>query len=618
MRYVCLFAFLATSVLRGQDGAAIYQQRCASCHNTPTERVPSLNTIRAMSGAAIYQALTRGVMKTQAGGLSSAELFALIRYIGPKRADHPAAAANAPAPACKNRPVFSMGPAARGWNGWSTSITNSRFQDAAAAGLSAADLGSLKLKWAFNLGAVSEARSQPAVMGDYVFIGAGTGVLYALDASSGCAFWEFRAASAIRGGAAIGEARGTPAVFFADSGATMYAVNAQTGQLLWKVRPVDHFATIATATPRYHNGVVYEGFSSFEEVLGSDPKYECCTFRGSVVALQAATGERLWQTFTIPEAAKPTAKSAAGAQQNGPSGAGVWSTPTIDERLGALYVATGDNYSDPPTNTSDAVLALDLKTGKLLWSVQFTKDDAYNNACGMPIPGNCPELHGGDHDFGQPPILLNLGPSKRVLVIAQKSGITHALDPDAEGPDGQRKILWQTRVGKGGPLGGSQWGSASDNSKVYVAVSDLGLGVAVDAKSPGGYRLVADPKKGGGLYALDPGTGKIIWSAPATPCAAEQKHCSPAQSAAVTVIPGVVFSGSVDGHLRAYSTETGKVLWDTDTAREFPTVNGEAAHGGSQDVAGPAVVNGMIFVNSGYGQWGGMPGNVLLAFSTSR
>ncbi len=617
MRYVCLFAFLAASLLRGQDGAAIYQQRCVSCHNSPAPRVPSLSTIRAMSGEAIYQALTRGVMKTQAAGLSTAELFALIRYIAPTGAAHPVAA-NGPTRTCKSQPAFSMGPTTHGWNGWSTTITNSRFQNAAAAGLSAADLRSVKLKWAFNLGSVSEARSQPAVIGDYVFIGAGTGILYALDAGSGCTFWEFRAASAIRGGAAIGDAGSTPAVFFADTAATVYAVNAQTGQLLWKVRPVDHFAAIATATPRYYNGVVYQGFSSFEEVLAGDPKYQCCTFRGSLVALEAATGERLWQTFTIPEAAKPTGTSAAGAQRNGPSGAGVWSTPTIDERLGALYVATGDNYSDPPTNTSDAVLAMDLKTGKLLWSVQLTKNDAFNNACGMPTPGNCPETHGADYDFGQPPILLNLGAGKRVLVIAQKSGIAHALDPDAQGSDGQRKILWQTRVGNGGPFGGSQWGSASDDSRVYVAVSDLGLGVVADAKSPNGFRLVLDPKKGGGLYALDPGTGKIVWSAQATPCAPERKDCSPAQSAAVTVIPGIVFSGSVDGHLRAYSTETGKVLWDTDTAREFSTVNGKAAHGGSLDVAGPAVVNGMIFVNSGYGQWGGMPGNVLLAFSRSQ
>lgn len=609
MRYLCLLVFV-TSLLNAQDGAAIYKERCASCHDSPGPRVPSLGTIKAMSGEAIYQALTRGIMKSQAAGLSTTELFALIRYIGPTGEAHRAAAAPAVTRTCKSQPDFSNRANTPEWNGWSTSVSNSRFQDAAAAGFTAASLDKLKLKWAFNLGAVSEARSQPAAMGDTVFVGSATGAFYALDARSGCTFWGFRAASGIRGGAALGDAGGTRAVFFTDAGGHVYALNAQTGQLLWKVRPVDHFATVATATPRYYNGVVYQAFSSFEEVLGADPKYQCCTFRGSVVALKAATGEKLWQIFTIPEAAKPTGTSPAGTQQYGPSGAAVWATPTIDQQIGALYVATGDNYSDPPTDTSDAVLAMDLKTGKLLWSVQLTQGDAFNNACSMPVAGNCPKTHGNDHDFGQPPILLNLSGGKRVLAIAQKSGMAYGLDPDAKG-----KILWQTRVGKGGPFGGSQWGSASDGSKVYVAISDLGVGAVPDPTSPKHYKLVLKPQQGGGLDALDPATGKIVWSAPAIPCAAGRTDCSPAQSAAVTAIPGAVFSGSVDGHLRAYSTDTGKVLWDTDTAREFPTVNGQPAHGGSLDAAGPAIVNGMIFVNSGYGQWGGMPGNVLLAFS---
>lgn len=611
MRYVCLFAFLTMPLLQGQDGAAIYKERCASCHDSPGPRVPSLTTIKAMSGEAIYQALTRGLMKTQAAGLSSAQLFALISYIGPTGGTQ--VSAPGLTRTCKNEPVIHVGGNAPEWNGWSTSVTNSRFQDAATAGLTANGLEKLQLKWAFNLGGVAEARTQPAVVGDTLFEGTGTGAFYALDAQSGCTFWGFRAASGIRGGAAIGFAGDIPAVFFADTGANVYALNAQTGQLLWKVRPVDHFATIGTATPQYYKGNVYQAFSSFEEVLGGDPKYQCCTFRGSVVALKAATGEKLWQTFTIPEAPKPTGTSPARTQQYGPSGAAVWSTPTIDGQAGALYVGTGDNYSAPSTDTSDAVLAMDLKTGKLLWTAQLTKNDAYNNACSIPIPGNCPKTHGADYDFGQPPILLKLGSGKRMLVIGQKSGIVHALDPDAQG-----KVLWHTRVGEGGPFGGSQWGSASDGSKVYVAISDLGVGAVPDAKSPRGYRLVLDPKKGGGLYALDAPTGKIIWSARATPCANGRTDCSPAQSAAVTAIPGVVFSGSVDGHLRAYSAENGKALWDTDTAREFQTVNGETAHGGSLDGAGPAVVNGMVFVNSGYGQWGGMPGNVLLAFSTSQ
>jgi polyvinyl alcohol dehydrogenase (cytochrome) len=607
MRYVCLLALL-TSTLWAQDGAAIYKERCASCHDTPTPHVPSLSTIKGMSGEAIYLALTRGVMKTQADGLSSAQIFGLLGYIAPTGGAR--AAAPEVTPTCGAQPAFLASAGTPEWNGWSTKITNSRFQDTASAGLTTADLGRLKLKWAFNLGDVSEARSQPAVIGRYVFIGSTTGTLYALDADAGCTFWGFRAASGIRGGAAIGDAAGTPAVFFSDSAANVYALNAQTGKLIWKVRPVDHFASLATATPRYHNGVLYQAFSSFEEAVSGDPKYQCCTFRGSVVALNAANGDTLWQTFTIPDPAAPTRTSPADTQQYGPSGAAVWATPTIDEQMNALYVATGDNYSDPPTKTSDAVLAMNLKTGKLLWSAQLTSNDAFNDACSIPIPGNCPATHGSDSDFGQPPILLTLGGGKRALVIAQKSGMAYGLDPDAKG-----KMLWQTRVGKGGALGGSQWGSASDGARVYVAISDLALSAVPDPKSTRGYRLLLDPHKGGGLYALESRTGKIVWGASAMPCDASRTGCSPAQSAAVTAIPGVVFSGSVDGHLRAYSASTGRLLWDTDTARDFSAVNGKPGHGGSIDAAGPAVVNGMIFVNSGYGQWGGMSGNVLLAFS---
>jgi polyvinyl alcohol dehydrogenase (cytochrome) len=328
------------------------------------------------------------------------------------------------------------------------------------------------------------------------------------------------------------------------------------------------------------------------------------------VALDAATGKKIWQTFTIPDAAKPVGKTVSGKQQQGPSGAGVWSTPTIDEQLGFLYVATGDNYSDPPSNTSDAILAMSLKTGELLWSRQLTVKDAFNVGCSIPQRPNCPESSGPDFDFGQPPILVSLGGNRRALVVGQKSGMVHAIDPDREGA-----VLWQTRAGQGSALGGSQWGSASDGQKVFVAISDISIGTKPDSTLPQGFRTALDPNKGGGLHALDLKTGKIVWSAKPKPCAADRTDCSPAQSAAVSAIPGVVFSGSVDGHLRAYSTANGAVLWDTDTAREFPTVNDKPARGGSMDVAGAAIVNGMVVVNSGYSQWGGMPGNVLLMFS---
>jgi polyvinyl alcohol dehydrogenase (cytochrome) len=610
MRYVCLLAFtIIVPLLSAQDGAAIYKERCASCHDAPAGRVPSISAIKAMSGEAIYLSLTSGTMRSRAEGLSMPQLFALLAYIAPTGGV--AAAATPVTPTCKPGAAFRPADGAR-WNGWSTSVTNSRFQDARAAGLAASDVPHLQLKWAFNLGDATMARSQPAIVGGRLFLGTTAGVVYSLDAMTGCTYWGFPAPGGLRGGVVIGDAAGKSAAFFSEGDGTTYAVDAQSGTLIWKTKPVDHFATVSTATPQLYKGVLYLSYSSFEEALGGDPNYECCSFRGSVVALTAATGEKLWQTFTIADAPKAMGKNAAGKQNYGPSGAAVWSTPTIDEDLGVLYVATGDNYSDPPTVTSDAILAMDLKTGKVRWSKQFTESDAYNNGCITPQRTNCPKSTGPDFDFGQPPILVRLAGGPRVLVIAQKSGMVHAVDPDHEG-----KILWQTRAGSGGALGGSQWGSASDGQKVYVAVSDASIGGVADPKSPQGFRLTLDPKKGGGLYALDLATGKIAWSTKAKPCGEDRTDCSPAQSAAVTVIPGVVFAGSLDGHLRAYSTTTGEVLWDTDTAHEFATVNGKRAHGGSMDAAGPAVVNGMVFVNSGYGQWGGMPGNILLVFSAN-
>jgi polyvinyl alcohol dehydrogenase (cytochrome) len=445
MRYVCLFTLMLPA-LSAQDGPAIYKERCASCHDSPQPRVPSLTTIKAMSGEAIYLALTSGAMKTRAEGLSTGQIFALLAYIAPTGGSHSAAATIAPT--CKGDSTFRADANSPQWNGWSTSATNSRFQDAASAGLAVSALPKLKLKWAFNLGDVATARSQPTVVGGRVFIGSQTGAVYALDADTGCTRWAFQAAGGIRSGVTLGESNNKPAVFFGDEGATMYALNAQTGELLWKLRPVDHYATLATATPRYYKGVVYQPFASFEEALGGDPKFQCCTFRGSVAALDAGTGKKIWQTFTISETPKATRKTPVGTQQFGPSGASVWSSATIDEQLGVLYVATGDNYSDPPTNTSDAILAMELKTGELLWSKQLTENDAFNNGCVTPQRTNCPEAGGPDYDFGQPPILVHLRDGKRALVIAQKSGMVHALDPDQKG-----KILWQTRAGKGGAFG---------------------------------------------------------------------------------------------------------------------------------------------------------------------
>jgi polyvinyl alcohol dehydrogenase (cytochrome) len=603
MRCVCLLLLTITGLVHAQDGEALYKDRCASCHDAPTGRVPALSAIRQMTANAVYAALTTGAMQSQTTGLSTQAVFALLAYIAPAGGSDakPTFAKNCPADA----PSFAPGTDAN-WRGWSPTVTNTRYQNTSAAGLTAADLPNLKLKWAFNLGPVTSARGQPAIAANRVFFGTLAGDVYALDAATGCVHWSFKATAGIRSGVVVGAAAGVPAIFFADRSAVIYAIHAESGTLLWKARPLNHLLAQSTATPQFHNGVLYLGFSSLEESLVVDPNANCCTFRGSLVAVDAATGRTLWQTFTIAQPAQPRVGG-----KLGPSGAAIWSTPTIDEQRQAVYVATGDNYSDPVTDSSDAILALDLKTGKLLWSRQFTLGDAYNSACNSRTRNNCPASDGPDFDFGQPPILVELGNGNRALVIGQKSGMVHAIDPDENGA-----ILWQTRVGNGGLLGGSQWGSAADAQHVYVAISDVEILVIDDPTAPGGRRIAPDPQKGGGLHALNLQSGQVVWSAqPATCPAASPNTCSPAQSAAVSAIPGAIFSAALDGHLRAYSTLNGTVLWDFNTAREFPTVNANPAHGGSIDATGPALANGLLLIPSGNDQFGTLPGNVLLAFS---
>lgn len=563
-----------------------------------------------MSLPQVLAALETGPMKNIGSTLTARERFAVAIYLS-ARARH-GTSLPARARCSAEAPPFRFAASGATWMGWSPGRGNTRFQPAAAVGMTAADVPKLRLKWAFALGNETDARSAPAVDDGRIFLGTGGGAVYSLDARSGCVYWRAQVAGGIRSALMIGPAReGHPAAVYFGAGKDAYALDAATGKQLWRVPIATHVAAIITAAPSLHRGVLYFGVSSFEEALAPMPTYPCCTFRGSVVALDAATGKRLWRTYTIAEAPRPTEKNKSGAQMYGPSGAAVWSTPTFDPRLDAVYVATGDNYSHPATRTSDAVLAFDAKTGRLLWSRQATPGDAFNEACGLPGSANCPPPSGHDFDFGQPPMLVSLPGGRRELVLAQKSGVAYALDPDRRGA-----ILWRTRFGKGGALGGAMWGSAADGRNVYVAESGLAFkGIVRDKTVAGGYRLVPNPNQGGGLFALNLKTGEQVWAAAPVLDCGNRAGCSPAQSQAVTLVPGVVFSGSRDGHIRAYATANGKLLWDFDTARAFTTVNGRPGHGGSLDGPGPVVAAGMLYVTSGYAQFGGMPGNVLLAFS---
>jgi polyvinyl alcohol dehydrogenase (cytochrome) len=601
-----LFVGSCLPALAQQSGAALYAQHCATCHDAgdPQSRIPSRSALQSMSFEHVLRTMTSGSMADMAKERTDDERKAIASFVtGGMSSNSPATGSNEGAAECPNRPLrFGGALDSLQWNGWGADLDNSRFQPAEIARLTPDQVPRLQLKWAFGFPGVSAAIAQPTVVGGILFVGGADRKLHALDAKSGCTIWTYATEAPVRTAVSFGPMSGTDqfAVFFGDVRANAYAVNATTGALVWKTKVEDHPTARITGTPSLFSGTLYVPVSSIEEATGSRPSYECCTFRGSVVALDAATGRQIWKAYTIADPAHPTIKNAVGTQLHGPSGASVWSSPTIDVQRQALYVATGNSYSNPPADTSDAILAFDLKTGRMLWHRQATPKDSFMVACFSADTTNCPEEHGPDHDFGQSPILVTLHDGKRILAIAQKSGVVHAFDPDREG-----EALWETRIGKGGPLGGSEWGSAADHDRIYVANSD------VQFLRDGTRRL--DPAKGGGLFALNLSDGKITMQVPPVPCG-DRDRCSPALSAAVTAIPGVVFSGGVSGYLRAYATDDARLLWEFDTARDYATVNGVPGHGGAIDGPGPVIVDGMLYVNSGYAQWSGIPGNVVLAF----
>jgi polyvinyl alcohol dehydrogenase (cytochrome) len=592
----------AASSQAPSSGSEVYQKRCASCHDQAGSRAPSKDALQKLSSARIMRTLDFGLMMAVAYPIKREEREAVANYLGTKVEEAPL-----PASAfCSAKVSIFSGPANDSWTGWSPSASNARYQTAERAGLAAGQVRRLKLKWAIGFPGDVTAFAAPTVVQGTLFVGSASGVVEAVDARTGCTHWVFQANGPVRAAILPVPSGADTSLVLTDLIGWAYALDAKSGKLLWKKRIDGHEATRLTGSSVALNGVVYIPAASWEETRSLDPQYACCTFRGSVSALRVRDGSLVWKTYLV-EPPQKTGMNSVGSVQSGPSGAPVWSAPTIDTKRGVLYVATGDNYSVPATPTSDAVMALDLKSGKIVWTSQVLANDAYTSAC-RNKGVNCPPPNGPDFDFGSSAILVRAPNGKEILVAGQKSGLVYAFDPDAKG-----KILWQTRVGQGGLNGGVQWGMATDGQKLYAAVSDVHA--VMNTTGPVGGATF-DPVQGGGLTALHLEDGSKAWFAPSHPCEPPRPGCSPGQSAALTLIPGVVFSPALDGHLRAFSTEDGEMLWDFDTAAQtYSTVNGVPAKGGSIDGAGPVVAGGMVFVNSGYPRNGGMPGNVLLAFA---
>jgi polyvinyl alcohol dehydrogenase (cytochrome) len=511
----------------------------------------------------------------------------------------PAAPAPAAAPTAlgpeKNLCASRAEPVALGsvqWNGWGRDLANTRYQPEPA--IRAMDVPKLSLKWAFGFQGGTEF-GQPTMVDDRLFVTTSAGRIYALDAKTGCTYWTYDAPAGSRTAVSIGELgqakraaiprklkrtlahldviKAPSAAYFGDDSGAVYALDAQKGTLLWKTQVDTHPTARIVGTPILFGDKLYVAVGSNEEKNAASPNYSCCTFRGSVAALDMASGKVQWKSYTILEEPQPTHKNSAGVQEFAPAGAAISSTPSIDSKRGVLYVSTGRSMTGIEQSLVDAVAAFGLNDGKLRWVKQLT------------VKGEVPQS-----GFTSPPVLRTLGSGKEIILAGQLSGVVYGLDPDHGG-----EILWQSRLGTEGTpdSGGIAWGSAVDHRSLFVAVSGS----------------LAQPGNGNGsLWALDPKTGIARWHTPApTPaCSWSEGACSHAQSQAVTVMPGGVFSGSMDGHLRAYSTIDGKILWDFDTAKAYQTQNGVRANGGPLDHGGATIVNGSVYITSG---------NALLAFS---
>jgi len=491
---------------------------------------------------------------------------------------------------CPGNPPLPDPSATPAWNGWAVDATNSRFQMAKAAGLTADQVPRLKLKWAFGYPNGVSASGQPTIVSGRVFVGTDIGYVYSLDAATGCIYWSFKANGLVRNAITIGPVKehgsAKYAAYFGDAHSNVYAVDAQNGELLWMKHADDHFTARITAAPTLHSGRLYVPVSSSEEWSGSTLDYPCCTFRGSVLAFDANSGQQIWKTYTIAEAPKPTRKNSKGVQLWAPAGGSVWNSPTVDTQQHAIYFGTGDSETEPAAKTSDAVMALDMNTGKVLWVFQAQENDAFMGGCSGPNKTeNCPSIQGPDLDIGNSPMLRTLTGGRRILLAATKDGNVFALDPDHAGA-----VIWKVNIADNSKgLNGVMWGGASDQQNAYYGLSR------------------------GGVIALRLATGERLWFNPLSKTAGTARM---GQLAAVSVIPGVVFTGGFDGRLHALSTVDGHDLWEFDTAREFPTVNSVKAKGGTMAAPGPTIVGGMVFAGSGYGVFGtDVPGNVLLAFS---
>jgi len=583
-------------------GAAIYHRVCQQCHEGQALKAPARTFIEMMPPETIVRALTVGIMQLQASGLSDQDKRDVAEYLSGTKFGAPAPPT---APACVGRAAHFDLAREPQVSGWGFSPENTHFIPGSVARLSPSDIPKLKVKWAFAYPGAMRARSRPTFAYGALYVGSQNGTVYALDGKSGCIRWTFSTTAEVRTSVLVPPTTGKKKIaYFGDIIGRVYAVDALTGRELWRQRVDDHPSATITGTPVFNAGVLYVPVSSLEEGT-ADPTYPCCTFRGSVVAIATSSGTRLWKRYTIDEVPVQTGLTKIGTKVFSPSGAAVWNTPTLDVKRGLLYIGTGNNYTGPADARSNSIVALSLQSGNVAWVWQVVAGDAWNVGCMVGLD-SCPANSGPDADIGSGVVLSKLANGEDRLFVGLKSGMAIAVDPVSHD-----RALWSNRVGRGSIQGGIQFGMAYDGSRLFVPIADM-------ANSMDSSNLLRDKSAGvarPGLYALDPNSGAVLWSAPADDACQGRQYCDAGILASIAALPGAVFAGHMDGRLRAYDSATGKVLWQYDTSSSLTTLGGTTAHGGSIGGGGPVIYDGMVYENSGYGLYFHMPGNLLVAFS---
>ena len=600
-------------------GEAVYKQNCAACHDNPAgTRAPTKETLKEMSLQFLNFALTEGKMKAQGASLSAEQRGQVINYlIGAKvTTDSWTTAMMCDA---ARLPVDLTGGATITNFGFDQ--YNTRALTAAQAGLTKAQLSKMELAWSVGFPDATGMRAQGAVVGKNIFVPvADVGAMYAFDISQPdkpCLQWVYNTpgGAPLRTSPAFGVVDGVPLLVFAGQDTTVHAVDARTGKAVWTKHVGSYSYSTTTGTPTVLKDRVIVPVAQFEIVFGGQNKVVCCNNHGYVLSLDPKTGEQQWRYDTMPEATKQRDRG-DGQELLGPSGAPIWNSPVVDEKRNLVYFATGESNSPPAHKNTDAVIAIDLKTGKEKWSYHATKSDIYNIGCDVhskPELLNCtsaPETVFRDVDFGASVILGTQSNGKQLVYAGQKSGSVWAFDPDTG------KVVWRKSLGTGGALGGVHWGIAFHNNTVFAPISTVG--VPIKGEWDG------DPTIKPGLYALDAKTGKIKWQynpelpagTPASPPGFPQHPV--AMSTAPMVIDGVVIAATLDGTIHAVDEATGKLIWKQATAKDYATLNGVPGKGGAIDAASLYAANGLLITNSGYGSFGQKPGNVILAFKPAN